>query len=360
MKKTIFLKLLMSTLVALSFVACSKENSDPLVSMDQKVIVINQGNFTEHSASISLYDETSSTIENRVYEQANGVAIGATVISGAVAPNKQAYLVCNNPDKIEIIDSRTAKTVAESITKGLATPRTALITDTRIYVTNWDYDYVVAPSGFWEYPNSYVAVYDLQTKELLKKVLVGTDAEGLVLYSNNLFVATREGVNVLDVTGDKMISLAVIRAADVTGAAKHLTFDNKAMIWASFPDKGVVQISPSSLSVIKVVEVPVDNMDGYITSGPKGEYVYTYHTIFNDSYMPEKASIYSVETSTGSVSTLFSGTYFYGLGVSPSTGNIFTAEVSFTSNSLMKIVTSQGSVKETAVAGIATCRYLFF
>lgn len=360
MKTVNFLKFFVSLLVALSFTACSKENTVEVVPMDQKVIVINQGNFTEHSASISLYDETKGTIENRVYEQANGVAIGATVISGAIAPNKQALLICNYPDKIEFIDSRTAKIVTEAITEGLATQRAAVVTPTRIYVTNWDYNYVVAPNGFWEYPNSYVAIYDLQTKKLIKKVLVGTDAEGLLLQGSRLFIATREGVKVLDVTEDKMSAVSVIRPVDVTGPAKHLTFDKNAMLWASFPDKGVVQISPSTMAVTKVVEVPVDSMDGYITVGSKGEKIYTYNTAFDSNYMPKSASIYAVETSTGAVSTLFTGNYFYGVGVSPSTGNIFTAEVSFTSNSLMKVVTPTGEVKATAVTGVATCRYLFF
>lgn len=361
MKKSVFFKLLVGAIVVLSFTACSKnDNSEPYTPMDQKVIVINQGNFTEHSASISLYDEVTGTIQNRVYEQTNGIAIGATVVSGAVAPNKQAFLICNNPDKIEIIDSKTAKIVTEPITNGLASPRAAIVTDARIYVTNWDYDYEVAPNGFWIYPKSYVAVYDLQTKQLLKKVLVGTDAEGLTLYNNLLFIATHEGVNVLDVTGDVMKSKAIIRPSGVTGAAKYLAFDKNDMLWASFPDKGIVQINPTLLSVTKVVEVPVDSMDGYITSDLKDGKIYSYKTIFDKNYMAEKASIYSVDTNTGALSTLFSGTYFYGVGVSPSSGNIFTAEVSFTSNSLMKIVSPKGIMQTTAVAGIGTCRYLFF
>lgn len=360
MKQSIFLKLLVTALVAFSFTACSKVEPELPPLMDQKVIVLNQGNFSEHSASISLYDEVTETIQNGVYEQANGISIGATLISGAIAPNKQAYLICNYPDKIEIIDSRTVKLASEPITEGLASPRAAIVTDTRIYVTNWDYDHIDLPSGFWGYHNSYVAVYDVQTKKLLKKVLVGTSAEGLVLHNNYLFIGTQEGVKVLDVSGDNMISKGLIRPSGITGAAKHLAFDKNATLWASFPDKGVVNINPLTLSVIKVVEVPVDSMDGYITSDLIEGKIYTYNTTFDANYMAEKASIYSVDTNTGAVATLFNGTYFYGVGVSPSTGNIFTAETSFTSNSLIKIILPKGDVKATAVAGIATCRYLFF
>lgn len=347
--------------VAFAIVAVSCSKNEVIlkpVDLDGKVIVINQGNFTEHSASISIYDEQRNDIQNRVFESANGVSIGATIISGVVSPSKHAYLVCNNPDKIEIIDSRTAKQVSEPMTQGLASPRAVAISGNRIYVSNWDYSYVVTPSGFWEFNKSYVAVYDLSTKALIKKVLVGTDAEGLLIVGSKLFVAVKEGVRVLDLTGDNLNSTALIRAAGVTGGAKNLVSDKNGKVWASFPDKGLVQIDPVTQTAVKSVEVPVDFMDGYIVSD--GNKVYTYNTVFNASYMPIEAGIYAVDVATGGVNKIFSGTYFYGVGVSPKTGNIITAEVSFTSNSVMKIVGTDGQLKGSATAGIGTCRYLFF
>jgi hypothetical protein len=360
MIRSFFFKTALIAAAAISIFSCTKENTVITVPMDKKVIVINQGNYTEHSASISLYDEVTGQVENRVFETANGVSIGATVISGTIAPNKQAYLICNNPDKIEIIDSKSAKVATTPMTEGLESPRAAIVLDNRIYVSNWGYEYNVLPSGYWEFNKSYIAVYDLSTKALIKKVLVGTDAEGIVIYGNRLLVATKEGVRVLDITGDQMATVATIRSSSVTGAAKYLTFDKYARVWASFPDKGVIQIDPVTLTVTNTVEVPVDYMDGYITTDKAGEKILTYYTKFNSSYMPEEASIYTVDVTSGSVSKLFSGTYFYGVGVSPSTGNIFTAEVSFTSNSVMKVVGPDGSLKGSATTGVGTARYLFF
>ncbi len=345
---------------ALMIFSCTKESKVEIIPMDKKVIVINQGNYTEHSASISLYDEVTGEIQNRVFETANGISIGATIISGTVSPDKKAYLICNNPDKIEIIDSKTGKITSTPITEGLASPRSAVIYNGRIYVTNWDYEYNTLPSGFWEFHKSYIAVYDLSSKTFIKKVLVGTDAEGLVIYGNRLFVAVKEGIRVVEISGDQLTVVNTIRSPQVTGAAKHLTFDKSAKIWASFPDKGVIQVDPVTMAVLRVAEVPVDYMDGYITADNKGEKIYTYNTTFNASYMPEEASVYSVDVSNGTVSKIFSGTYFYGIGVSPSTGNIFTAEVSFTSNSVMKVFGPDGSLKGSATSGVGTCRYLFF
>ncbi len=358
-KKSIFKSLLVA-IATLSIISCSKEIPIDIITFDKKVLGLNQGNFTEHSASLSLYDEVTGTMQNRVYETANGVSIGATIVSGAISPANQAYLVCNNPDKIEIVDPKTAKIASASITEGLESPRNAIITNNRIYVSNWGYEYNVLPSGFWEFNKSYIAVYDLSTKVLIKKVLAGTDAEGMVIFGNRLFVAVKEGVRVFDISTDNLNTIATIRPTSVTGAAKHLTYDSSAKIWASFPDKGVVRIDPIYLDVLSIVEVPVDYMDGYITTDAYGTQIYTYNTTFNASYMPEEASIYTVNSQNGTVRKLFTGTYFYGLGVSPSTGNIFTAEVSFTSNSLMKVVGADGNLKSSAPAGVGTFGYLFF
>ncbi|MFA6335476.1 MAG: DUF5074 domain-containing protein [Bacteroidales bacterium] len=358
--KSNLLKFIIPAFIAISLLSCSKDDPDITILSDGKVIVINQGNYTEQSASISLYDENTKQIQNRVYESANGVSIGATIISGTITSDKEAVLVCNYPDKIIFIDAQTGVDKGTTITDGLVSPRNVVMSSDYIYVTNWGSEYNVNENGYWEFYKSYIAVYDINTKALVKKVLVGTDAEGLTLYGNKLFVAVREGVKVFNVSNINNISLVgTLRDANITGAAKYLAPDRNGMIWVSFPEKGLVQINPATLSVASVVIVPVDNMDGYITCDATGDNILTYKTTFNDQYMAESASIYSVNVTSRNVLELFSGTYFSGVGVSPSTGNIFTAEVSFTSNSVLKVVGTDGTLINSATAGIGTCRYLF-
>ncbi len=357
--KTNLLRLL-AIFTLLAIFSCTKDNPEWEYQPDKKVIVINQGNFTEHSASISIYDEQTGQIQNRVYESVNGVSIGATIISGLISPQMQLMLVCNYPDKIEIADARTMVALFTPITEGLANPRNAVIDKDRLYVTNWDYDYIVNDIGFWEFHKSYVAVYDLNTRTLIKKVAVGTDAEGILFYDSKLYIALKEGVKVLNTTNDLLNTITVIKPANVSGGAKYLALDKQNKIWASFPDRGLVKIDPAYNAALGVVDVPVDYMDGYISPDGTGERILTYNTTFNSSYMPEEAGIYAVDTGSGSVSKIFSGIYFYGVGASPFTGNIYTAEVNFTSNSLMKIVKPNGTLSGTAVSGVGTSRYLFF
>lgn len=358
--KKYLLKFLTTTLIVVSLFSCIEKADQIEVVRDGKVLVINQGNYSEQSASISLYDETTKQIQNRVYETANGISIGATIVSGAIGADKEAILVCNNPDKIIFIDAKTGKDKGTTIIEGLASPRNVVVTSDLIYVTNWDYDHVVNSMGFWEFNKSYIAVYNAVTKALVKKIPAGTDAEGLLLYGNKLFVAVKEGVRVFDVSKADMPVLATIRDAGTTGSAKHLTFDRTLKIWASFPEKGVVQIDPSTLSVSAVVPVPVDFMDGYITRDATGSNILSYYSALDADYKPVKASIYKVNVQTKTVYTFYEGTYFYGVGASPFTGDIFTAEASFTSNSVLKVVAPDGTLRNSATAGIGTCRYLFF
>ena len=91
--KKIFKSLLLAALFVLPFASCTKDDPTPVVTFDKKVLIINQGNYSEQSASLSLYDENTMQITNRIYETATGVSIGATIVSGVVSPQKEAYLV---------------------------------------------------------------------------------------------------------------------------------------------------------------------------------------------------------------------------------------------------------------------------
>lgn len=359
MERKIFVKIVSGLLLTFLLAGCLKDNMDPDVPTSKKVMILNQGNFTEHSASISLYDEETKQIQNRAFETVNGRSIGATVVSGSLIGNT-ALLVCNYPDKIEIVDSWTAIAFSEPITEGLASPRNAIATTNRIYVTNWDYTYNETPSGWWIYPDSYISIYDIVSRQFIKKVKVGTDAEGLLIIGNKMFVATLEGVKVFEIMGDNLNFITVLRPQDTEGGAKHLVVDKNFMVWASFPGTGVVKIDPNTLTIKTVVDVPVDSMDGYIASDPMRGKIYTYNTTFDQNYSPVEANIYSVDTSTGQVSVFFTGTYFYGVGASPYTGNVYTAEVSFTSNSVMKTITPAGLPDGSATTGVGTFRFLFY
>jgi hypothetical protein len=359
-KKFNLLRLLPLLLLSAALFSCQKDDN-PALPSEKMVMILNQGNFTEQSGSISLYDETSQTLTNRAYETANGgISLGATLISGWVDDSKKAYLVCNYADKIVTVDAKTAVISSPAITSNLSNPRAICGNGNYLFVSNWGTDYVVNENYFYEYINSYIAIFDAVTHAFVKSVPVGTDAEGVLIDGNYLYVATKEGVVVINTANSTFPIVKTIRHASVTGSAKNLALDKDNKIWASFPDKGLVKIDPSLQTATGYIEVPVDAMDGYICTDGDGSRILTYITEYNSSWMPEKATIYAVNTTTGAISSLYEGTYFYGVGASTATGNIFTAEVSFSSNSILKVLGSDGTLLKSATAGVGTSRYLSF
>ncbi|MEA5006760.1 MAG: hypothetical protein VB022_10155 [Rikenellaceae bacterium] len=361
MKKNLFKLFLAIPAIALMSVSCTKDNGPDNEDNKGKVLVINQGNYTEQSSSISLYDENTNQIQNRFYEEANGVSIGATINSGYITPSGEAALVCNYPDKVVFVDPETGKDKGYSITEGLVSPRNMVLSDNYIYITNWDSDHTVLPSGTWEFTKSYVAIYSSNNLSLKKKVLIGSDAEGLLIYKEKLYVAVKQGLRVYDIDGDNIVLEATVKPSNFTNGARHIVLDGNNRLWVSFPGDGLMRVNPANNEIISTLSVPVDGMDGYITTDRDGDYIYTYCTTFDATYNPEEADIYKVNVSNNSYDKLFTGTYFYGVGVSPVTGNVFTSEVSFTSNSVLKVVaSSDGTIRNSATAGIGTCRYLFF
>ncbi|MCK9627514.1 MAG: hypothetical protein M0R37_02860 [Bacteroidales bacterium] len=361
MKKNLFKLFLVIPAAALMSVSCTKDNGPDNEDNKGKVLIINQGNFTEQSSSISLYDENTNQIQNRFYETANGVSIGATINTGYITPFGEAALVCNYPDKVVFLDPETGKDKGYSITEGLVSPRNMVCSDSYTYITNWDSDYTVLPSGTWEFTKSYVAIYSNSNLALLRKVLVGSDAEGLLLYDGKLYVAVKQGLQVYGIEGTNIVLEATVKPANFTNGARHIVVDGYNKIWVSFPGDGLMRMNPANNEVISTLNVPVDGMDGYITTDKSGDNIYTYCTTFDATYNPDEANIYKVNVANNSFGKLFTGTYFYGVGVSPVTGDVFTSEVSFTSNSVLKVVaSSDGTIRNSATAGIGTCRYLFF
>jgi len=361
MKKNLFKIFLAALTVTLSAVSCSKDDNPKDQDNQGKVIVINQGNYSDQSGSISLYDENTNAITNHIYETANGVSIGAIIISGCITPDKTAALVCNYPDKIIFINPATGADTGTSITDGLVSPRNIAIGKNYTYVTNWGATHIVTETGTWEFNKSYIAIYDNLTLTLQKEVVVGSDAEGILINDDRLYVAVKEGVVVYDIDGKNIEKVGVVKPSGYTSGARYIVSDGMSKIWASFPGDGIARINPTSLEVMSKVDVPVDSMDGYITSDSDGENIYTYYTIFDATYTAKEAHIYKVNIYNNNITDLYTGTYFYGAGVSPVTGNIFTAEVSFTSNSVLKVVaSSDGTIRNSATAAIGTCRYLFF
>jgi hypothetical protein len=358
MKKNLyFLSLLLGSILLLS---CEKnEDPNPIEEVQNGVLVLNQGNFSEQSGSLSLYIEETKTCINQFYESANNnISLGAVVMTGAVDKNNVAYLLCSNPDKIVRIDAGTGKLLGVPVTQGLANPRNLIVDEQYIYVTNSGYEYTVVDEWFYEYTHSYVAVYDKNSGNHLKDIPVGSDAEGLCIFNGQLLVAMKEGVKVFELSSGQFLRSIVSQS--FYGAAKHLVLDKDGRLWVSYPGEGLMAVNSGFSAEARTINVNLD-YEGFIVINDTKDQVYTFISLYDENWAPQGSEVLAINLSNGQQSSVIRGQQFYSLGVNPYTGNIYTSEVNgFSTNSTLMVLKNDGTLLHSTAVGVAAARFLFF
>jgi len=337
----------------------------PVYHQENVALIINQGNFSDKNGSISYYFEESGAVENDLLKRANNnTDMGAIIQSMEVTDSEMMYVVCNSVDKIEVFDVRSGKRMMNPYAgDDLSTPR-YLTGDARyLYITNWGEG---VDNGFgWEvYPDAYVLVLDRTNNwSTVRKIACGSDAEEILYLSNmnKLYVATGEGVAVIDLPS---YHVGLIETpVGLFGGAKSIVLSQGNLLWASYPDdQKLVAINLLNNTVHNVYDMPLDWM-GQIVSNSTGTKIYSYKTEFDASYNPLWAAIYEFDVATGTYKEFFkgvAGSYFFGVGVSPYTGNVYTANVNnFISNSLLLVIDPFGVKIDEKTVGVGTCGMRF-
>ena len=323
-----------------------------------KVLVLNQGNFTAQDASVYMYDEDEKVMVPNAYARANNnTKLGATLMSGTFSNYGVGYLLCSNPDKIEVINVVTLQTLTEPITTNLANTREIALGNKYLYVTNAGEDFVESPDKMREYTNSYVSIYDLSNNSFVAKVDVGSDAQGVVFADGYAYVGTKAGIVKISSGGSNFYAEEAYADEEYTGAVKYLCYYNN-MIYASIPGYGIIEYDPSRGKTVKRYPMAESlNYDGYFTMDRFG-YIYTFSTDWANS----SSVVYKLDVNTGNKSQIKESDIISGIGISGYSGNIFTAETNgFMTNSTMYVNNTQnGTLVDTQIAGIGTFRYLSF
>ncbi|MDR3235989.1 MAG: hypothetical protein LBT48_04595 [Prevotellaceae bacterium] len=317
-------------------------------------VVVNQGNYSEKNGSISYFYEDSKAMQNGVVEN-----LGSLVQSAALTENGNMFIVCNAPDKLEVVDNAANATLTRySITNALlVNPRYLAWNNDYLFVTNWGNG---VGTDWITYPQSYVLVLTRdKAHAFVKQIECGSDAEDIVLVNDKLYVAVAEGVAVIpikdmgttaDATPEKIIT-----APTYTGA-KHFIVDDGKRLWVSYSDFGLAEIDLSTETVVGEYKVPIDWM-GQIAVNPTTQKIYTYNT----DYSAQTSAIYEFDMAKHTYKTFAAGSYFYSIGVSPWSQHVYTSEANnFTSNSELLVFDANGNKLENYLTGIGTCDFEYF
>jgi len=336
----------------LIFSACNKP--EEYTAPAYTCIIVNQGNLSESNGSLSLL-RMDGAIEQEVYTKVNNGWKLASMIESVTLHRELLIVMCNSADKVEILNNKTFEAVCTI--KEIGIPRYCAVSQNNAYVTSWD-----SPN-----PNDggQVCKIDLATKTVVKKIRLSKLPEGIKELNGLLYVASGNGVTVINPDTDEIVRQIELSEKGVT--AKHLTVDYEGKLWVSFTETdgktGIASLNTQTNEFSPFI--PLENMDmwGNINVTPDGKkllYLYADGVVGAQNLEAETA-IYSFDIETNTQNLLFKGTGFYGFNVNPSNGDIYTANVNgFITNSMMYIYNASGEkINNGLTAGVGTCRFVF-
>lgn len=224
---------------ALSLFAWSCNQSDPEPKGDyiQGVFVVNEGNFSQNNGAISFFTREQSTAQTDIYTTANGTALKGGV-QGYVASGDIGIILVDNSaaglDKVEIVNSNTFKTVASIGAPDIENPREVVFgTNNKAYVSCW------GTNADYTYKTGYIAVVDLVSNKVTKKIDIASGPENLTFNNGKLFVGT------VSYGGGKTLSVintstdALDKTVAFTSAPTPIGIDANGKLWVNDGIKAV-------------------------------------------------------------------------------------------------------------------------
>jgi len=199
MKKLLHPLALSAMLVGL-LASCHTDSPAPTptgTGTGQYAFVINEGNYTSGTGSVSRFDKTSKALVTDAFATANKGAMLGSVVQSMTVVDTLGYVVVNNSNKIEVVALPNFK--SKATIAGLNQPRflvRSVANPSRAYVTEWLGGPYPAP-----YTAGRVSVIDLTINKVISTIPVGVNPEKPVLVGGSLYVPNSES-NFLTVISD--------------------------------------------------------------------------------------------------------------------------------------------------------------
>jgi hypothetical protein len=346
--------------------SCEKMEDNPTMPYDNGVIVVNSGNFFDNNGSLSFIPMGEKTAQTDIFMVVNGRALAGGVSDYTEVNNKGIILVDNaSParDLVEIVEAGTFKAVATIPSADIENPRKVVkVTDTKAYITAWDFtgDF----SNF--YPNTgYVAVLDVNTYKIIKKIKVQAGAESIVVIGKEAFVGSggsgKQVVSVIDINTD-----AVKQTFELGADPQVIGLDANGKLFV-YAENACYRLNPST----KAIEAKLpfssnsnfSSPSSFVMSADKKAIYFTYSYYDAADGYKQKGQTIGFSTTASEVNTqqafikrLFAG----GLGVDSQTGQFYGGVVpSFKQAGYVLRYSASGMLVDSVKAEIVPSKFYF-
>ncbi len=343
--KTILLKLNFILLTTLFLTGCGDDEPTPEAQLSS-VLVVNEGNFQAANGSISTFDLNTSQVTQGVLE------VDATA-QNVVAYNEHYYLVANAPDKVEVID-KTDLSAMVSITSGFNNPFDFAAIGNRGYVTNWG----TLNSETWAWENSYIAIIDLESNEVIDSVALDVQPNGIVALNGQLYIAN-QGTSYVSVLDPSDLSIDHI---NTPFGPSNFVVDADQDLWVLCTSGSLVEIDAGTNTVSRKIEnIVTSGYNEKLAINGEGNVIYFLggnNDTFTGSTTVYQVAIDSDELSVASFVT--DGFAFYGIAVNPDNGEVYVGDSNaFQSTGTGFVYDAQGNSLSSFATGIGPNNFIF-
>lgn len=354
---TILSALLLSIIAGCTHITDPDDDSGlsiPTPELDNEMLfILNEGNFQYGNASLSIYDTKNKEIVNEAFIKANGMKLGDVAQSMTIYDNK-GWIVVNNSNVVFAIDPESCKEVGRI--ENLTFPRYIhFLSDTKAYVTQlWDNRIAIVN------PKTYQITGHIE----IPNMKPGTgSSEQMVAYGDYVFCncwSYQNRIIKIDTRTDEIVG-----SCEVGIQPNSLVLDCNGKLWTvtdggyegspyGYEPPALVKIDPETFTVEQRFMFSLgDSCSEICLNGEKNSIFWINNDIWK---MDVNASAPPAEPFLKS-----KGTIYYGLTVSPSTGDVYVADaIDYQQNGCIYRYSNEAVLIDTFNVGIipgAFCWY---
>ena len=329
----------------LLFTSCKKDKTEPTHEGEFKngILILNEGLFNLNNTTLSWLDLSTDEVKNDLFLSVNNRPLGDTGNDMILYGNK-VYIAVTGSSTVEVLDRNSLQSIKQisfNYNNQSQEPRSLVAHNGKVFVSSFD---------------GYVSAIDSSSLNIIKRIKVGRNPEGVCVSNNSLFVANSGGLDVTNkdstVFEIDLITLMVVDTFVVGENPGAIIADDYNNIYVV--KRGDYGSNPSELVRINTTNKSVVNL-GYLatTLAKRGDHLYISHYDFNAS--ASTVSIFDCSSQTLINSSFISNqdiTTLYGIAPYKTDQLICIDAMNFTNSGYLRFFNSSGQLTKSFNVGL--------